>query len=87
MNGKRIYSTNYLINMNWEIFGYIGTLFVLYSFTIENIFKLRLINSIGAIFWVVYGIGIMAWPTIIVNTSVLIIHLIWFIKHKTKWLK
>lgn len=68
--------------MNWDIFGYIGTLLVLYSFTIENIRKLRLINGIGSIFWIVYGIGIVAWPTIIVNSCVLAIHSHWFFKHR-----
>ena len=68
--------------MNWEIFGYIGTVLILISFLIENVFKLRLVNTIGAIFWLVYGIGIMAKPTIIVNLAVIIIHGIWFIKQK-----
>ncbi len=71
--------------MNWDIFGYIGTIVVLYSFTIENIFKLRLINSIGSMFWIVYGLGIMAGPTIVVNTCVLMIHIYWFIKHRKEW--
>jgi hypothetical protein len=35
---------------SWDIFGYIGTIVILYSFLIENIFKLRLINSIGSVF-------------------------------------
>jgi hypothetical protein len=68
--------------MNWEIFGYIGTLLILVSFLIENVFKLRLVNTIGAIFWLVYGVGIMAKPTIVVNLAVIIIHGIWFIKQK-----
>jgi len=68
--------------MNWEIFGYIGTVLILVSFLIENVFKLRLVNTIGAIFWLVYGIGIMAKPTIVVNSAVIIIHGIWFIKQK-----
>jgi hypothetical protein len=70
--------------MNWEIFGYIGTVLILLSFLIENVFKLRLVNSIGAIFWMVYGLGIMAMPTIVVNFCVLVIHTIWFIKHRKK---
>jgi len=70
--------------MNWEIFGYIGTVLILLSFLIENVFKLRLVNSIGAIFWMVYGLGIMAMPTIVVNFCVLVIHIIWFIKHRKK---
>jgi hypothetical protein len=65
-----------------DILGYIGTIVVLYSFTIENIKKLRLVNGIGSMFWIAYGIGIMAWPTIIVNTCVLAIHSFWFYKHK-----
>lgn len=73
--------------MSIDIFGYIGTVVVLYSFTIENITKLRFINSIGCMFWIAYGVGIMAWPTIIVNSCVLLIHSIWFSKHKDEWLK
>jgi NADH:ubiquinone oxidoreductase subunit 6 (subunit J) len=65
-----------------DIFGYIGTVLILYSFTIENIYKLRLINSIGSVFWIIYGIGIMAGPTILVNSCVLCIHTYWFIKHR-----
>ena len=68
--------------MNWEIFGYIGTVLILISFLIENVFKLRLVNTIGAIFWLIYRIGIMAKPTIVVNFAVIIIHSIWFIKQK-----
>ncbi len=67
-----------------DIFGYTGTLLILYSFTIENIYKLRLINSIGSVFWIIYGIGIMAGPTILVNSCVLCIHTYWFIKHRKK---
>lgn len=70
--------------MNWDIFGYIGTIVVLYSFTIENIRKLRLVNSIGSMFWIAYGIGIMAYPTIIVNSCVLMIHCWWFVKNYGK---
>lgn len=69
--------------MSWEIFGYIGTVFVLGSFLIEDIVRLRIVNTIGSVFWVVYGLGTMALPTIIVNFCVIIIHLIWFVK-KTK---
>ena len=75
------------MNIIIEGIGYIAMLIILYSFTIENIYKLRLVNSIGSMFWIVYGLGIMAGPTIIVNTCVLLIHSIWFIKHRKKWLR
>ena len=68
-----------------DIIGYIGMSLILYSFTITDMWKLRLINSIGSIFWIIYGLGIMAGPTIMVNSCVLCIHLHWFYKNrKTK---
>ena len=67
-----------------DIIGYIGMAIILYSFTIENIYKLRLMNSIGSIVWIVYGLGIMAGPTIMVNSSVLAIHLHWFYKNRKR---
>ena len=70
--------------MNWEIFGYIGTVLILVSFLIEDVYRLRLVNTVGAVFWVIYGFGIMAKPTIIVNLCVITIHLIWFLKKNKK---
>jgi uncharacterized BrkB/YihY/UPF0761 family membrane protein len=67
-----------------DIVGYIGMIIILYSFTIENMYKLRLVNSIGSIVWIVYGIGIWAGPTILVNSCVLMIHLYWFYKNRKK---
>jgi len=72
---------------DWDIFGYAGTVIILYSFIIEIIYKLRFINSIGSVFWILYGIGILAWPTIIVNSCILLIHIFWFIKHRKEWLR
>lgn len=65
-----------------DIFGYIGTVLILYSFTIESIKKLRIVNSIGSVFWIMYGVSIGANPTILVNSCVLCIHSYWFIKHR-----
>jgi hypothetical protein len=71
--------------MSWEIYGYIGTVLILGSFLIEDVFRLRFVNTIGAIFWLIYGFGILAKPTIVVNLCVITIHLIWFIKHRKEW--
>jgi hypothetical protein len=70
------------MNIIIEGIGYIAMLIILYSFTIENMYKLRLVNSIGSAFWIVYGIGIMAGPTIMVNSCVLMIHSYWFYKNR-----
>jgi len=71
--------------MIWEIFGYIGTVLILSSFLVENIFRLRLINTIGSFFWIIYGVGISAIPTIVVNSCVIVIHLTWFYTHRKEW--
>ena len=71
--------------INWEIFGYIGTVLVLGSFLIENISRLRFVNTLGACFWLIYGFGISAGPTIVVNLCVILIHLTWFYKHRKDW--
>jgi len=65
-----------------DIIGYIGMAIILYSFTIREMYKLRLINSIGCLFWIAYGIGIMAGPTILVNSCVLVIHSYWFYQNR-----
>lgn len=68
-----------------DIFGWIGTALVLFSFTLGDIVKLRIVNAIGSIAWMVYGIQTQIMPTIFVNTCVLIIHSIWLIKNKKLW--
>lgn len=68
--------------MNWDLIGYIGTGFVLGSFLINDSTRLRLVNTMGAIIWLIYGIGLALKPQIIVNVAIIIIHLYWFYKNR-----
>jgi len=65
-----------------DILGWIGTALILYSFTLNNIKKLRIVNMIGSIAWILYGIKTGIMPTIFVNVCVLIIHSIWLIRNR-----
>jgi hypothetical protein len=65
----------------WDIFGYIAAIIVIISFAIENNLKLRLCNTIGCIFWIIYGIGINSLPTIMVNSCIIMVHFRWFWKN------
>jgi len=65
-----------------DILGWIGTGLILYSFTLNNIKKLRIVNMIGSIAWIGYGIQTHIMPTIFVNTCVLMIHSIWLIRNR-----
>ena len=67
-----------------DILGWIGTGLILYSFTLNNIKKLRIVNSIGSVAWIGYGLQMNIMPTIFVNTCILIIHLIWLIMNRNK---
>jgi hypothetical protein len=67
-----------------DIMGWIGTGLILYSFTLNNIKRLRIVNSIGSIMWIIYGIQMNIKPTIFVNSCILIIHLVWLYKNKSK---
>ncbi len=65
-----------------EFFGWFAMVLTLASFMVNDMFKLRVINSIGSIFWIVYGVQTESYPTIIVNVCILIIHSVWLIKNK-----
>jgi hypothetical protein len=66
----------------YEIIGLLGTLFVLLSFLMKDLKKVRIINIIGAVLFVVYGVLINAYSTWILNGVLIIIHIIFLVKHK-----
>ena len=58
-----------------EWVGYAAMLALLISFMMKDVRKLRLINSIGAILFVVYGFMLAtSWPIVITNTAILCIN-------------
>ena len=63
-----------------EIFGYISMLVVLLSTTMKDIKKLRIINSIACGMFIVYGLLLGAYPIVIMNVLVIVIHLFRLIK-------
>jgi len=55
-----------------EWVGYLASLVLIVSFTRKNVNQLRIINSIGAILFIVYGFMLAtSWPIIITNTFIL----------------
>lgn len=65
-----------------DLVGYLASGIILISFAVKDIIKLRIINSIGSVVWIVYGTLINNNPTIFVNIAVLMIHIWWLIKNK-----
>ena len=54
-----------------NIIGYLAPAFLVLSFLFKNMVKLRLINSVGCLFFVVYGFLIAAYPIVIANTIII----------------
>lgn len=59
-----------------EIIGYIASVLVAVSLMMTSIIKLRVINLLGAIFFVVYGMLISAYPVALVNFIIVIINVV-----------
>ena len=65
--------------------GYLASLVLMISFLMKNIIKLRIINSIGAILFIFYGIMLLtSWPIIITNIFILGVNIYYLTKHFSK---
>ena len=64
----------------FEIIGYVGSAFVLASFLMASVVRLRIINSVGCIVSVVYGLLIHAYPTVIMNAALLLINIFFLLR-------
>ena len=58
-----------------EIWGYISMVVVIISMLQKNVEKLRIINTISCIMFVIYGFLIGAYPVIVLNSIVILINL------------
>ena len=76
-----------------EIVGIVASIFIVFSLifkttTFKGTLLLRILNSLGCVFFIVYGGLIEAWSTLIANSACLIINIIYTIieirnyKHK-----
>jgi hypothetical protein len=63
--------------------GYLAMATLLISFMMKNVTKLRIINSFGCAFFVVYGILLAtSWPIIITNSAIICINLYYLLVNK-----
>lgn len=62
--------------MNIEILGTIASIFVLISFLMKGEIKIRLINIVGALIFVIYGVMIGAFSVWFLNGGLMLIHII-----------
>ena len=66
--------------MDWiELIGILGSVFVLISFLMKDILVIRIINIVGSVIFIVYGIIIGAMATWFVNAALIVVHIIYII--------
>lgn len=70
--------------MKDEWLGLVASTFVLVSFLMTNQIKTRMINMVGCIAFVIYGILLPSYSTAIMNGGVFIVHVVFLIKHFVK---
>lgn len=71
-----------MAEFNFEIIGTIASIIVLLSFLMKGEKRIRLINILGAMVFVVYGVLIRAFSIWFLNAILVIIHLYKLIKSR-----
>ncbi|NQV78536.1 MAG: uroporphyrinogen decarboxylase [Lutibacter sp.] len=65
--------------------GYLASLVLIISFMMKNVNTLRIVNSIGALLFVLYGIMLeISWPIIITNGFILLLNIYYLTFKRTK---
>ena len=57
-----------------EWVGYLAMTVLLVSFMMKNVTQLRIINSVGCLFFVVYFLLISQYPIVITNLAIILIN-------------
>ena len=67
-----------------EWLGIVASLFVLISFLMTNQVWIRLINMVGCVAFIVYGILLPAYSTAFMNFALLIVHIVYLTRYFVK---
>jgi len=66
---------------NTEYIGYVASGIVLLSFLMRKMLFLRIVNTVGCVFFIVYGMMLGSIPIILTNTAIVLINLYYLTKH------
>lgn len=61
--------------MNIELIGYLATAFILASFAFSDVKKLRVVNILGGLTWMVYGYIVTSSSIFVGNLLMVLIHM------------
>lgn len=77
-------SSTFIEILKNEWLGLIASAIVLISFLFSNQIKTRIINMVGCVAFVVYGMLLPAYSTAFMNFALLIVHVVFLTKHFLK---
>ena len=64
-----------------EVVGYLASIVVLLSFLMKNVKTLRLVNTLGCMFFIAYGLLLQySIPIIVTNLAIVIVNAYYLIK-------
>lgn len=64
--------------------GYLASILLMISFTLKKIKALRIVNTIGCSFFVIYGLMLStAWPIVITNSFIVLVNFYHLLKKET----
>ena len=63
-----------------EYIGYLASFLVAISFILKNIVRLRIVNSMGGLVFIIYGVAIDSVPVIITNGFIVLINIYYLSK-------
>lgn len=67
-----------------EAIGYIASILIVVSVTRTSILKLRLYGLVGSITFLAYGVSLGAWPIVVTNLVIVVIHLAFLSRLRSK---
>ena len=72
------------LSLFYELIGYTGSLLVAISLMMQSVFRLRVINLVGALFFVIYGFLIHAIPVILLNGLIVFVNIYYLVQMRSQ---
>lgn len=65
-----------------EIVGYAAMAILMFSFTLKNLTKLRMVNTVACVLFVVYGFLLDSYPIVISNAFIVCVNVYYLAKER-----
>lgn len=63
-----------------ELVGYLASIFVAISLLMSSMKKLRYLNSVGCVLFVIYGVWVEAYPVAVMNSFCICVNIYYLMK-------